>query len=395
MSELQSKTNLPQVRLKSELKFTHPWIFQKLIDSKQEKPKNGNIVDILDPDGKWLARGIYNGHARIALRVLTRNPDEFIDTDFFFQKFYAAKKLREVTLRLLIQTNAYRLIHSEGDFLSGLIVEIYGKQIVVEFFSSGMYRLRSQIESALNRLYPNLPIYFFAEEHVQKQESIDIRSPGAPTPFTIEEHGLKFLVAPGSKHKTGFFLDQRDNRKYLGDILAPNLKVLDICCNSGGFAIYAKKMGLAEQVTALDLDEEILEIAEQNSKINQAPVKYVHVDLFPWLREKIVAQELFDCVILDPSKQTRSPLELEQALRKYCDMNRLAIQVTKPGGIFVTFSCTGLVKEDAFIESVRRAGYQAGRELQIFRISGASSDHPFSIQASESRYLKALWCRVL
>src|SRR5262249_48281103 len=160
-------------------------------------------------------RGFYNGHSRIALRVLTTNPDEPIDAAYFARKVEAAVSFRRDVLKLDEVSNAYRVVHSEGDGLSGLVVDRFGETIVLEFFAAGMFKQRTVIMEALSSQYPNSRFYWFAEEHVGKQESFDCRSPEPPPPDVITEHGLKFRVAPGSKHKTGFFLDQRDNRKRL------------------------------------------------------------------------------------------------------------------------------------------------------------------------------------
>lgn len=357
------------------------------------RPKNGSVVDLVNPDGQWVGRGLYNGHSRIAVRILTENDIEEINEDFFIDRFRRALQLRRDVLKLDDVTNAYRLVHSEADGLSGLVIDRFGDLLVIEYFSSGMYRLHKVIESALRKFFPEATIYFFAEEHVQKQESIDIRSPKAPDPTIIQEHGLKFQVAPGSKHKTGFFCDQRDNRKLLAELHRGN-RLLDICCNSGGFAVYAKALGNANDVTGLDLDEEVIELAKKNGELNNAQIRFVHADLFPWTRDAAARKQTWDTVILDPAKQTRSKEDVPSALKKYCDMNRQAISVVKPGGLFVTFSCTGLVSEEEFLESIRRGAFQAQRQVQIFKITGAAGDHPHLVNVPESRYLKAVWARV-
>jgi 23S rRNA (cytosine1962-C5)-methyltransferase len=388
-------SQLPVVKMKTPKRFSHPWVFQKMVErpNAEMRPRNGSVVDLVDTDGSWIGRGLYNGHSRIGVRLLTDNSFEEINEDFFVDRFYRALKLRRDVLKLDEITNAYRLIHSEADGLSGLVIDRYGDLIVIEYFSSGMYRLHKVIESALLKIFPESKIYFFAEEHVQKQESIDIRSPQPPEPVVIQEHGLNFRVAPGSKHKTGFFCDQRDNRKLLADMTQGG-RVLDICCNSGGFAVYAKSLGGSSEVTGLDLDEEVIELAEKNAQLNNADINFVHADLFPWLRDAAVKKQTWDTVILDPSKQTRSKDDIIGALKKYCDMNRQAISVVKPGGVFVTFSCTGLVSEEDFLESIRRGAFQAKRQLQIFKITGAAGDHPHLVNVPESRYLKAVWARV-
>src|SRR5205807_7336378 len=171
-------------------------------------------------------------------------------------------------------------------------------------------------------------------------------------------------------------------------------RVLDLCCNTGGFAVYAKALGQAEEVVGVDLDEEAIDLARQNANLNQARIRFVQADLFSWLRDILPSGQRFEAVILDPSKQTRDREALDFALKRYLDMNRLAIQAVAAGGLFLTCSCTGLVSEADFLESLRRAAWQAGRVLQVLRVSGAGADHPFLAHVPEGRYLKAVFCRV-
>jgi 23S rRNA (cytosine1962-C5)-methyltransferase len=384
---------LPQVRLKIARRSSHPWIFQKMVEKPAERLPPGVVVDIVDRDGQWTGRGFYNGHSRIALRVLSMDPAEAIDAAFFARRLNQAVELRRVALGLDSVTDAYRLVHSEGDGLSGLVVDRFGQTIVLEFFAAGMYRQREVIEEALAKQFPDTRFYWFAEEHVQKQESFDCRPPEPPPPGTIVEHGLRFRVAPGSKHKTGFFLDQRENRHLLSGFCRGK-RVLDLCCNTGGFAVYAKALGAAEEVVGVDLDEQVIALAKQNANLNQARIRFVQADLFAWLREIVPTGQRFDVVVLDPSKQTRDREEVDFALKRYYDMNKLALQAVAPGGIFLTCSCTGLVSEIDFLECLRRAAWQAGRSLQVLRVAGAGADHPFMLHAAESRYLKAVFCRV-
>lgn len=364
-----------------------------MVEKPATKIPGGSVVDILDRDGQWAGRGFYNGHSRISLRVLTTRPDEAIDAEFFARALTRAVELRRRWLGLDAETDSYRLVHSEGDGLSGLVVDRFGTTLVVEFFSAGMFRFRQVIQDWLLKTFPDSRYYHFAEEHVQKQESFDCWPMEAPPPNVITEHGLRFRVAPGSKHKTGFFLDQRDNRKRLAQFCAGR-KVLDLCCNTGGFAVYAKALGKADEVIGVDLDEEVIALAKQNANLNQARVRFVQADLFAWLREVMPSGQRFDVVVLDPSKQTRDREELDFALKKYLDMNRLALQSVAPGGLFLTCSCTGLVNEETFLDTVRRASWQAGRTVQVLQLSGAGADHPFMVHVPEGRYLKAIWCRV-
>ena len=387
-------TELPIVHLKIERRSNHPWIFQKMVEKPVAKPKPGSIVDIVDNTGHWVGRGFYNGHSRIALRVLSEDYEENLDEAWFVRKVREAVSLRRDVLRLDETTDAWRVVHSEGDGISGLVVDRYGDLVVVEFFSAGAFRYREWIYTALREAFPRCRFYSFAEEHVQKQESFDFRSPEPPAPSVITENGLKFRASPGSGHKTGFFADQRDNREYLSRF-TQGKRVLDICCNSGGFAIYAKARGGAEEVIAIDLDEEILEIANKNAYLNDAKIKFVQSDLFPYLRDAAAAGEQFDVVILDPAKLTRDREQVIAALKKYNDMNKLAMTVVKPGGILLTCSCTGLVSEEEFLDMIRRAAFYAGRTVQVLKVSGAGGDHPFMAHVKESRYLKAAFLRVL
>jgi 23S rRNA (cytosine1962-C5)-methyltransferase len=383
---------LPAVRLKIARRSSHPWVFQKMVEKPATRLPPGSVVDVLDREGQWVGRGLYNGHSRIALRVLTAEPGEPVDDAFFARRIRRAVQLRRDWLGLDRMTDAYRLVHSEGDGLSGLVVDRFGPTLVLEFFAAGMYRFRPAIQAALAEHYPGCRFYWFAEEHVQKQESFDCRAPEAPPPEVVTENGVRFRVAPGSKHKTGFFLDQRDNRQALASFCAGK-RVLDLCCNTGGFAVYAKARG-AEEVTGVDLDEQALALARQNAGLNGVRVRFVQADLFPWLRDVIGTGQRFDVVVLDPAKQTRDREEVGYALKRYLDMNRLALQAVAPGGLFLSCSCTGLVGEADFLETLRRAAWQAGRTLQVLRVSGAGADHPFLVHVPEGRYLKAVFCRV-
>ncbi len=384
---------LPVVTLKIERRSQHPWVFQKMVERPAARVPPGSVVEVRDRAGQWVGRAFYNGHSRIALRMLTANPDEPVDAAFCARKLAAAITFRRDVLKLDEVSNAYRLVHSEADGLSGLVVDRFADTVVIEFFSAGMFKQRDVIREVLETHFPGARFYWFAEEHVGKQESFDCRPPEPPPPGVITEHGLKFRVAPGSKHKTGFFVDQRDNRKLLASFCGGK-RVLDLCCNSGGFSVYAKALGGAADVTGVDLDETAIDLAKQNAKLNNAQVRFVQADLFSWLRDVLPNGERFDVVVLDPAKLTRDRETVDLALKKYCDMNRLALHVVAPGGVFLTCSCTGLVSEADFLESVRRAAWQAGRQLQVFKVAGAGPDHPFLMSVPEGRYLKAVFARV-
>lgn len=383
----------PTVRLKNAWNSTHPWIFQRLVDKPAQRPKSGQVVDVVGVDGAWIGRGFYNGHSRIALRMLERDPDVHVDAAWFARKIGEAVSLRRDILKLDQISNAWRVVHSEGDGISGLVVDRYDDLLVVEFFSAGAFRYREWIYEALRQHFPGCRFHASADEHVQKQESFDFRGSEPAQPAVITEYGIKFRADPAGAHKTGFFADQRENRQWLSQ-LVEGKRVLDLCCNTGGFAVYSAVRG-ASEVTGIDIDEAVIEIAKNNAKLNSVRPRFVQADIFPWLRDAGQRGDLYDVVILDPAKMTRDREQVINALKKYLDMNKLALGVVKPGGLFATFSCTGLVSEDQFLDMLRRAAFYAGRTVQVLKIAGAGADHPFLAQVQESRYLKAVFCRVL
>ena len=390
--------SLPQIHLKNTWTSRHPWIFQKLVEKPVQRPKPGSIVDVVGPDGVWIGRGFYNGHSRIAIRMLERDPDVAVDQNWFAAKIAEAVRLRREVLKLDEVSDAWRVVHSEGDGLSGLVVDRYGDLLVVEYFSAGMFRHREWIYAVLRELFPGCRFHAFADEHVQKQESFDFRGSEPAAPAIITEYGVKFRADPAGAHKTGFFADQRDNREWLSRQCAGK-RVLDLCCNTGGFGVYAAVRG-ATEVVGIDIDEAVIEIAKGNVKLNlpfESGVRprFVQADIFPWLRDAANSGEQYDVVILDPAKMTRDREQVIPALKKYLDMTKLAMGVVKPGGLFATFSCTGLVSEEQFLDMLRRAAFYAGRTVQVLKVAGAGADHPWLTDVQESRYLKAAFCRVV
>ena len=327
------------------------------------------------------------------MRILENDPAIPVDAGWFSRKIADAVALRREVLRLDAVSDAWRVVHSEGDGLSGLVVDRYADLVVVEYFSAGMFRHREWIYEALREQFPGCRFHAFADEHVQKQESFDFRGTEPADPALITEHGIRFRADPAGAHKTGFFADQRENREWLSR-QCEGQSVLDLCCNTGGFGVYAAVRG-ASDVVGVDIDADVLEIAKGNAKLNDVRIKFVQADIFPWLRDTTNRHETFDVVILDPAKMTRDREQVIPALKKYLDMNKLALGAVKPGGLFATFSCTGLVSEDQFLDMLRRAAFYAGRTVQVLKVAGAGADHPWLAQVQESRYLKAAFCRVL
>jgi 23S rRNA (cytosine1962-C5)-methyltransferase len=381
----------PTIRLKSDRTPGHPWVWSAQIYKPERKLPPGTVVDIHDCNHRFVGRGFWNGHARIALRVLTVT-DTPIDDAWIASQLRAAIALRRGLLQLDTVSNAWRVVHSEGDNLSGLVVDRYADSLVVEYFAAGMWRFREVIHATLAEEFPGCSLYWFAETHVQKQESFDCRSNEPPAPVQVHEHGLRFESAPGLGHKTGFFADQRDNRRRFAE-LARGRSVLDLCCNAGGFAVHAMAAG-ATSAIGVDSDADILDIARNNAALNNVQASFEQGDVFEWLRGAIARGEQYGAVVLDPPKLTRDRNQVVPALKKYFAMNRTALDAVAPGGILLTCSCTGLVAEADFLEMLRRVALNAGRSIQVLQTAGAGPDHPVAATVPEGRYLKALFCRV-
>jgi len=384
---------LSVIRLKSDRNPGHPWVWSAQIYKPEARLPPGSVVEVQDAKGRFVGRGFWNGHARIALRLLSNDETETIDADWIARRIDHAVTLRRELLQIDHVSDAWRVVHSEGDGLSGLIVDRYADILVIEYFAAGMWRFREAIHAALLTHFPGARLYWFAESHVQKQESFDCRSGDVPEAVEVHEHKLRFHAAPGSGHKTGFFADQRDNRRRFAE-LARGKRVLDLCCNAGGFAVHAMAAG-ALSATGVDLDAGILEVARANAAANNVTVNFEQADIFDWVRAAVARGEQYDAVILDPAKLTRDRSKVFDALKKYFAMNRMAMDAIAPGGILLTCSCTGLVSEADFLEMLRRVALNAGREIQVLEVRGAGADHPFRTDVPEGRYLKAVICKVM
>jgi 23S rRNA (cytosine1962-C5)-methyltransferase len=385
-------SSLPVIRLKTDRLPGHPWVWSAQIVKPDDRLPPGTVVDVHDAKGRFVGRGFWNGHARVALRLLTTDPGQAVDDRWIAERIARAVELRRGLLRLDEVSDAWRVVHSEGDGLSGLVVDRYADHLVVEYFAAGMWRFREVVHAELQKHFPGASLYWFAEQHVQRQESFDVRSNDAPAAVDVKEHGLSFHAAPGLGHKTGFFADQRDNRLRFAR-LAKGRRVLDLCCNAGGFAVHAMKAG-ARSAVGVDADAAILDVARENARMNGVEASFEQGDVFEWLRAAIARGDTWDAIVLDPPKLTRDRNQVVNALKKYFAMNRTALDVLAPGGILLTCSCTGLVGEDDFLEMIRRVALNAGRDIQVLHVDGAGADHPVASNVPENRYLKAVFCRV-
>ncbi len=384
------KVSLPHIELVTDELSRGPWIYARQVEIPREEVPAGALVEIHDATGRFVGHGLYNPESDITLRVLSRGRKSDLDHPrrFLLERIAAADRLRKRLLDLPKRTDAYRVVHAEGDDLPGLIVDRMADVLVCEYHARGFYELREEVTWALAQLYPEARIVHRVPKTARNQEGFDPEAePEDVGEVEITEDGVRFRVLPGAGHKTGFFCDQRENRKRVASF-CEGADVLDLCCNIGGFALHAAAAG-ARRVRAVDLDEVVLERAEASRAANDAVVELYHDDAFDFMRRERDKGGA-NVVILDPHKIVRGKRELEQGLNKYLDLNALAFECVKPGGLLATFSCSGAVDLPEFVGVVFRAARRAGRDLRLLETLGAGADHPQRPDFPRSRYLKGL-----
>jgi 23S rRNA (cytosine1962-C5)-methyltransferase len=369
-----------------------PWVYRKMLRFPAGHVKNGAYVRLRAKDGAIVGHGFLNRRSEIALRV-AGGPEDHDVAALFRSRLAAAHDLRTQTLRLHEVTDAARIVHGEADGLSGLVVDRYGGTLVAQVYALGYVTNAEALEAALRRLPGVKRVLFHGDARSAELEGFDLPPPPAGVVETVREYGVSFAADLSAGHKTGLFLDQRDNRA-LAARHCRGRTVLDLCTNAGGFALHAAKRGDAKSVIGVDLDEKALLRAARNAELNRVHPEWVHADLFDYLRAAKAGGRTFDVVVLDPHKLAVGRGEVDQALRSYRDMNRLAFEVVAPGGLLFTFSCSGAVDESVFLGCVAGAALEAGRKARVLATLGAAPDHPFALDFLEGRYLKGLMLHV-
>jgi 23S rRNA (cytosine1962-C5)-methyltransferase len=299
-------------------------------------------------------------------------------------------------LKLEEVTTAYRVMHAEGDGLSGLIIDRFDDVLSVETFSLGIYQRIGSILPLVAERLGTKHSRVTVDERIALAEDFagrPLASPKLPARVTITEHGVRFRVTFEGSHKTGFFCDQRDNRRDLARFCGGKT-VLDLCCYTGGFGLHALVRGGAREVTGVDLDEKAIAQARDNANANQVRPSLVHADAFGYMRQMARNGRTFGVVVLDPPKLIPGRLDIAAGKRKYFDLNVLAMNLVEPGGLLLTCSCSGLLPPDEFLFLLRAAARQAGCSAQLLALTGAAADHPVGLDALEGAYLKAAWIRM-
>jgi 23S rRNA (cytosine1962-C5)-methyltransferase len=381
-------------RLKT-IQRRHPWVFSGAIRRFTGNPQAGEIVTLASEDDRFLARGMWNPASNIRFRSLTWE-DEPIDDAFWM------RRLREAIHRRggIDRREARRLVNAENDYLPGLVVDQYGDWLVLQALAAGIDQRKYLLADMLQEIVKPQGIYERSDVDVRKQENLKpttglLLGEEPPDLIEITEHDHRFLVDVRRGHKTGFYLDQRENRRILADHLPKGARVLNCFSYTGGFAVYAYAAG-AEVVYSVDSSNDVLELADQNLELNGfAESPLITGDVFQLLRDYRDQGEQFDVIILDPPKFVKRADQLESSLRGYKDINLLAFGLLRPEGLLMTFSCSGLVETDLFRKVVFGALEDSGREAQVIRQLSAPPDHPVALTFPEGAYLKGLLCRVL
>lgn len=377
----------------------HPWVFAGAIDSVQGEPADGDEVELFSHAGHFIARGFYNSKSKIRVRLHSWDVDTPLDENFFRSRLHDAIRLREDTLGFKSPGQACRLVFSEGDGLSGLTVDRYDRWLVMQFTSLGLGMRREMLADLLNELAQPEGVLVRTEKGIGKLEGLELRDgpirgelPG--NPITIEEHGVRFLVNLLEGQKTGFYLDQRDNRRAVA-AYAGGRRVLDAFCYTGGFGLHCARAG-ATEIIGLDGSAPALELAAANARLNNvASISFRTGDVFAELDSLVEAGERFGLVVLDPPKFARAQHAVPEAMRGYRQLQTQALRLLDADGILVVCCCSGLITREMLEGLLSQLAAETKRRIQILEVRGQAPDHPVAATCLESTYLKCLICRVV
>lgn len=358
----------------------HPWIFAGAIHTERG-PEDAALGTLVDGEGRRIASGFYSRHSQIRLRALTFGEEE-LTASLLTERLRAAVARRAAIFDE--GTNCARLVHAEGDDLSGLVVDRYDDLLVIEISNRGVEQLKALIVSALDA--PR--IHFKNDLPVRELEHLPTAEDPVE-PAEVLESGLRFRVDPGGGQKTGFFLDQRENRR-LARTLAAGRRVLNLFSYTGAFGVYTAAGGAAA-VMNVDVSQAAIEMARLNHSLNGVEASFAVADAFQWVRQH---RERYDFIVCDPPAFAKSRGEVERAARGYKDINLHALRLVEPGGAMMTFSCSGHMSLDLFQKVIFAAAVDAGRRVSFVRRLGPGPDHPVSLYCPEGEYLKGFLLEV-
>lgn len=364
-------------------------------------PAAGDLLSVHAHDGAFIAWGLFNPSSNICVRLYSWDEDAPLNQEFWERRIDDAIDLRKKLFPSFGPNQACRLVYSEADGLSGLTVDRYGDWLLMQLTSFALAQRKQILVDKLCKSLKPRGIWLRTEKGMRAAEGLELSDgllygEAPPRPLLIEENGVKYGVDVAEGQKTGFFLDQRDNRRRTADFVQGG-RVLDICSYTGGFALNCLINGRASEVIAVDASEAALAQARANAELNGVAERMSTVkgDAFEVLEEFEARGETFDVVVLDPPKLARNRQGIDAALRGYYSMNRFALGLVRSGGFFVTCSCSGHISREMFADMLGQAALHADRRLQIIEVRAAAADHPCSIHCLETDYLKCYLCRVL
>lgn len=377
----------------------HPWIFSGAIKHYDNNLTNGEIVDVYSDKNIWLAKGFYSPESQIRIRVISFDPNEIIDKNFFINKISDAYNHR-LNIIDTNKFNSFRIVNSESDFLPGLIIDKYDNYFVCQFLIAGIENFKQEIIDSVVEIFNPKSIYERSDVEIRKKEGLKLQSSllygeEPPNFVIINEDKLKFYVDIKNGHKTGFYLDQRENRLLVKNYTKAK-EVLNCFSYTGGFGL-AVLLGEASKVINVDSSANSLNLAGMNFELNNFnKLKYdlIEADVFKLLREYKKQGKSFDVIILDPPKFVDSKFNLEKAARGYKDINMNAFQLLRSGGFLFTFSCSGLMHAELFQKIVADAALDAKKQSKIIKFLHQSSDHSIALNFPEGNYLKGFIIQV-
>ena len=379
----------------------HPWVFQGAIDHLEGTSVAGDVVALHASDGQFIAWGLFNPASKIAVRLYSWDESVSLTDEFWQRRIHEAVGLRTVLYPNQDSQSACRQIYSEADGLSGLTVDRYGDWLLVQLTSLALAARKEVIIGGLRDALQPRGIWLRTEKGIRETEGLELADgllwgEEPPRPMFIQEHGVRYGIDVAEGQKTGFFLDQRDNRRRVADFVRGK-RVLDVCCYTGGFGLNCLVNGGAAEVVAVDASASALLQARTNADLNGVSdrLKTIKQDAFKALEEFELAGERFDTVVLDPPKLARNRQGIDAALRGYYSLNRFALGLIQPGGFFVTCSCSGQISHEMFADMLSQASLHANRRLQLLEVRGPAADHPSSVHCLETDYLKCYLCRVM
>jgi 23S rRNA (cytosine1962-C5)-methyltransferase len=402
-TEWQSGQAMGQVILKPRKSrpflARHPWVLATAVASIAGQPADGDVVDVVSENGAFIARGILNRRSHVRARLYSWDQGETLDAGFWERQLHRAIHWRQ-RLGLHNPAGAARLVFSESDGLSGMVLDRFGTHLVLQVNSLAMAVRLPMLVPLIAQLTSPESIMVRSEGGLAKVEGMDVAAGcawGRPPdgPVFITEHGIRYGVDVAAGQKTGFYLDQRENRRAAAGYMQGR-SVLDLFCYSGGFALAASLLGGATEVLGADSSESAIRWARANAELNGARnVRFEERECFKLLDELRDAGKKFDAVILDPPKFARNRFHVVEALRAYHRINRVAVDLLAPDGILVTCSCSGSVTRQDFLDMLTGVAAKSRRSIHILEQRGHAGDHPISLACPENEYLKCIICRVV